>query len=115
VTSERREVRRSDNFTEAAYGLFPRGGSVDGRPSFELFEQGPLRAVEDLCARAFEQMAEPYPGIRAWTTIEVPFFPPVTFYAALDTSDMVELIDLTVDTDYEWESPGDAGADDEPL
>lgn len=54
-------------------------------------------------------MSEPYPGIRAWTTIAVPFFPPMTFYALLDTSDTVELVDLTVDADYEWGAGGEPG------
>ena len=53
-------------------------------------------------------MSEPYPGVRAWTTIAVPWFPPMTFYAVLDTSDTVELVDLTVDAEYEW----DLGVDD---
>jgi len=58
-----------------------------------------LRAVEELCASSFESMAEVEPGIRLWTTIEVPFFPPMTFFAVLDTEDVVELV---VDDDYDW-------------
>jgi hypothetical protein len=111
----RRYVRRSDQFLEIARNLFPPGGSLDGRPSFELFEQGPLEAMEDLCAWAFEEMSEPYPGIRSWITIGVPIFPPMVFYAVLDTSDVVDLIDLVLDTDYEWESAGDPQTDDEPF
>ena len=108
MASQRRPVRRSDLFLETARQSFPPGGSPDGRPSFELFERGPLHAAEELCALAFEQMAEPYPGIRAWTTIAVPFFPPMTFYAVLDTTGVVDLMDLTIDTDYDWGTPSDA-------
>jgi hypothetical protein len=111
VAAERRHVRRSELFLETAHRFFPPGGSVDGQPSFEMFADGPLRAVEELCARAFEEMSEPYPGIRAWTTIEAPFFAPMTFYAVVDTTGVVELIDVTVDTDYEWDSPGDSAPD----
>jgi hypothetical protein len=112
MTGQRRQVCRSDYFLETACAYFPPGGSVDGRPSFDLFETGPLRAVEDLCAHAFEQMVEVYPGIRAWTTIDLPFFMPMTFYAALDTSGSVELLDLTCDIDYEWDAPHGTSDDD---
>lgn len=84
----RRNVRRGDYFVEAAERYFPRGGAPDGRPSFEMFEAGPLRAIEGLFARAFEELPEPYPGIREWTTIEVPFFAPMTFYALLVDDDV---------------------------
>jgi hypothetical protein len=57
--------------------------------------------MEDLCAQGFEQMAEPLPGIRAWTTIALPFFPPMTFYAVM-VEDYIELIGLTVDEEYDW-------------
>jgi hypothetical protein len=71
-----------------------------------MFEDGPLRAIEALLAQAFDELPEPYPGIREWATIEVPFFAPMTFYALL-VNDDVELVDLVVDEDYQWESPGD--------
>ncbi len=31
----------------------------------------------------------------------------VTFYAMLDTADVVELVDLVVDTDYAWTASDD--------
>ena len=90
VTTERRAVRRGKLFLEAALGYFPRGGAPDGRPSFELFEAGPLKGIEELFARSFDELPEAYPGVRAWTTIGVPFFAPMTFYGML-VDDGVEL------------------------
>lgn len=104
VTTERRPVRRGRYFLEAARGYFPVGGSSDGRPSFELFEGGPLKGIEELFARSFDELPEPYPGIRVWTTIEVPFFAPMTFYGML-VDDTVELVDVVLDEDYQWGSP----------
>lgn len=52
--SRRRRVRRTTHFLDEAQGLFPLGGSPDGRPSFELFADRILRAVEELFARDFE-------------------------------------------------------------
>lgn len=114
MAPKRRPVRRGEFFLEAAERHFPHGGTPDGRPSFERFDAGPLRAVEELFGRLFDELPEPYPGIRAWTTIGVPFFGPMTFYGLL-VNDYVELIDLVVDEDYEWYSPGDPGADNEPF
>lgn len=114
MTAERRRVRRGGFFLQTAEHHFPIGGSADGRPSFERFEAGPLKAIEELFGRAFDELPEPYPGIRAWTTIEVPVFGPMTFYGLL-VDDYVELIDLVVDEDYEWGSPADPGADDGPA
>jgi len=113
MVRRRRSVRRGEFFVEAAERYFPRGGSPEGRPSFEMFEAGPLRGIEALFGRAFDELPEPYPGIREWTTIEVPFFAPMTFYALLVDED-VELIDLVVDEDYDWDTPGDPSTDDEP-
>jgi hypothetical protein len=44
--ARRRQVRRSADFVVEAERLFPRGGSAEGRPSFEVFEAGPLRGAE---------------------------------------------------------------------
>ncbi len=110
MSSPRRVVRRSDYFLEVAQSFFPPGGSADARPSFAQFEVGPLRAVEELCAIGFESMVEIEAGIRAWITIDLPLFSPMTFFALLDTSDVVELVDLLVDDDYDWGS-----TDDEPF
>jgi hypothetical protein len=77
-----------------------------------MFEAGPLRAIEELFARRFEELPEPYPGIRAYLTIAVPFFAPMTFYGirvADDGGEVVEIVDITFDEEYEWDSPGDPG------
>ena len=31
----------------------------------------------------------------------------MTFYAVLDTTGVVDLMDLTIDTDYDWGTPND--------
>jgi hypothetical protein len=100
--ARRRQVRRSQAFLEAANRLFPPGGSVDGRASFELFEVGPLAAIEELFARDFESQPEAVEGtaIRFAMTHGVPVFPPLVVYAVLVTDDVVELIDIIVDDDY---------------
>lgn len=107
MSQPRRPVQRSEYFVQVAQSYFPPGGSAAGDPSFELFERGPLGAVEDLCAIAFESMFEIEPGIRVWTTIEAPLFPPMTFFAVLDTTGCVELVDLLVDAGYEWDPDAD--------
>jgi hypothetical protein len=86
---------------ELAAETFPVGGSPDGRPSFERFCDGPLAAAEDLFSRSFDEMPEIVPGVRGWTTLHTPFFPPIVFYAVL-VGDDVEVLSLTVDQDYEW-------------
>ena len=74
----RRTVVRSAHFLEQARAIYPPGGSAEGRPASELFEAGPLKAVEELFSRAFEDQPEGLEGtgIRVATTHEVPVFPP---------------------------------------
>ena len=82
--------------------LYPPGGTPEGRPSFELFEAGPLRAVELAFSLDWEGQLEAIEGvgIRFVMTHGVPIFPAMTFFAALGTDDSVELLDVTVDEDY---------------
>lgn len=100
-------MTRSATFLQLARELYPPGGSAAGQPSFDLFETGPLAAFEELASRAFEELAEPAAGIRCWTTISVPLFPPMTFFCLLTTDDVVEVIDVAVDEDYDWGVPED--------
>jgi hypothetical protein len=86
---------------ETAKGHFPVGGSAEGKPSFELFMRGPLDAASELFSRSFEELYEIVPGIRALDTLHTPFFPPITFYAAL-VDGYIEILSLTVDDSY-WE------------
>jgi len=97
-----RRVTRSAGFVERARTLFPPGGSAEGRPSFEHFEAGPLRAVELAFSLDWEGQLEALEGtgIRFVMTHAVPVFPAMTFYAVLGTDDVVELLDVTVDEDY---------------
>ena len=79
----RRQVVRSARFVAKAQQRFPLGGSAEGNASFELFEERPLRAVEDALAENFEAHPEAHPGIRVSETHGLPFFPPMEFYARL--------------------------------
>lgn len=97
----RRQVRLSADFVALAQSFFPEGGSVSGTPSYELFSAGPQEAAKELFGRSFEELPEIAPGIRAWNTLQTPFFPPIVFYGAL-VADHVELMSLTVDTEW-WE------------
>jgi hypothetical protein len=98
----RRRVVRSKGFLARAQALYPPGGSADGRPSFELFEAGPLRAVEELFGRKFGDQLEAVEGtgIRFVMTHEVPVFPAMVIYGCLGTDDSVELLDVVVDEGY---------------
>lgn len=90
-----RPVVRSGLFIQSAQRHFPPGGSAEGKPSFELFERGPLRAVEELFSRAFEDQPEGLEGtgIRFATTHQVPAFPAMTFFALLTTKQGMEVVE----------------------
>ncbi len=101
---QRRTVR-SAAFVAKAKALFPPGGSVAGRASYELFEDLVLRGVEQQLARQFDDLpvaVSEVPSIRFVMTHAVPFFPALVVYAILLSDDTVELIDLDVDEDY-WD------------
>lgn len=102
----RRKVVRSAHFTDQAQARYPVGGSTEGRPSFELFEETLLRIVEEQLARAFDGLPEARPGVRVAATHAsgFPFFPPMLFYARLRGGD-VELIAVEVDEEY-WDLIG---------
>lgn len=101
MAATRRETRHSPEFLATAKEHFPDGGSADGKPSFEFFARGPLEAASELFSRSFEDLYEIVPGIRALDTLHTPFFPPITFYAAL-VNGYIEIISLSVDDSY-WE------------
>lgn len=98
----RRRVTRSDHFVAKAREHFPEGGDAAGRPSFELFEQRPLRAVEEKLALDFGGCPPSEPGspIRIVATAHVPSFPAMVFYAMALTDDSVEILDFTIDDEY---------------
>jgi hypothetical protein len=100
VAGTRRVVRRSADFVRRAEALFPRGGSTSGQPSFEDFERGPLFAVEELFARAWDDQPDAFGGIRVAVTHDVPIFPAMVFYACEITDGAIEMLDVEIDRDY---------------
>src|SRR5664280_1297189 len=64
-----------------------------------ISSRGPLAAASDLFSRSFEELFEIVPGIRALDTLHTPFFPPITFYAAL-VDGYIEILSLSVDDEY---------------
>jgi hypothetical protein len=113
VPRSRREVRRSAQFLAHARQLYPPGGSPDGRPPFELFEERILRAAELQFALDFEDLPvaiEEVPAIRHVMTHAVPYFPALVIYAILLSDDAVEILDLDVDETY-WDLIGDDPVD----
>ncbi len=105
----RRHLRRSAQFVAQAKALFPPGGAAEGRPSFETFEQGPLRAAETAFATAFErqcQHIDGMPSIRYVLVTPTAFFGPLVISAVLLRDDSVELVSVVADDDY-WDLLGD--------
>ena len=93
----------SDTFKAHAREAFPPGGSVEGKPRWEMFEEGPLVAIAKAFGDNFEGNAEAAPGIRVVMTHALPFFPAMAVYAAVivdGPSEWVELLDITVDDEY---------------
>ena len=58
------------DFTRIAKENFPPGGSVDGRPSYELFVEQPLKAFE-LAFQYWEKNAMPLPGVQSLRSVDV--------------------------------------------
>ena len=98
-------VERSELFLRRALVEFPLGGGIEGRPSFELFEEFLLTKVERVLSEHFEAQMEAVAGVRFVMTHGVPFVPACVIYAAR-VGDHVELLDIIVDWDY-WETIGD--------
>ena len=85
-----------------ARGLFPPGGSVDGRPSFEMWRDGPLEAVRQLFGSIFDELPDDtdLPGVKYWQTIRTPFFEPMGFFAIRDTNGQIEIYGFFEETGY---------------
>jgi len=101
----RRSVRRGEHFLLAATALFPPGGSADGRPSFELFEERVLEIVERRMAETFEDLLEAVEGteIRFAMTHALPYFPALVVYGMLvvdQGEELIELVDIVIDDEY---------------
>jgi hypothetical protein len=104
MTGERRQVRMGPSFEAIARQEFPPGGSAEGRPSYELFVDGPLKAFE-AAFQHWERNAMPLPGVDTVRSADVannPYFPLLTAIAVLvrDNDEYVELVDLLVDWDF---------------
>ena len=100
-----REVRRSTDFVAQAEELFPRAGSTEGRPSFELFESGPLRGAEAAFCMAFEEQRESIEGIGSIRYVLIaptPFFRPLVISACLLHDGVVEVVSVIEDEEY-WD------------
>ncbi len=101
----RRPVRRSPAFLEQARRLFPPGGSVEGRPSFGLFERGPLRGAETAFSLDFEAQREHIDGVGSIRYVMVPptsFFGPLVISACLLADGVVEIVSVIEDEGY-WD------------
>jgi hypothetical protein len=100
----RRRVTCSQSFLAAAKQLFPEAGTSGGRPSFELFEAGPLQAAKVQFERQFDDLPDPGVPIKAVMTTHVPLFGPLVFYGVLVRDDVgtevVEIVDVIIDPDY---------------
>lgn len=101
----RREVRMSADFERIAKDLFPPdGGSVEGRPSYEMFLEGPYRSIE-LAFWYWEKNAIPQLGLDAIRVADIyhaPFFPPMIAYGLLvgGEDEHVEVIGLDVNWEF---------------
>lgn len=105
----RRPVRRSAAFLQQAEHLFPPARSAEGRPPFEIFEQGPLRGAETAFALNFEaqrQHIEGVGGIRYVMVAPTPFFGPLVISACLLADGVVELVSVIEDEGY-WDLVAD--------
>jgi len=89
-------VQCSDHFIRHARKAYPPGGSSGGTPSFELFNETVVAAARLYFSRQFEAAPEAAAGVKAWITIGLPFFPPVTFYAARVAGE-IQLLDFVAD------------------
>jgi len=99
----KRQVRRSPAFIEEAKRLFAPGGSASGRPSFQLFEQGPLRGAETAFSLDFEAQLEPVEGVGSLRSVVVPpttVFGPLVISAILTTDGVVEIVSVIEDEGY---------------
>ena len=100
-------VFASEKLLAHARDVFSVGGISDdnGRPSFEFFCQGPLRAATWDAERSF-QAAPEVSGIRVVGQQFSKFFGPLEFLARETNDGMIELLDFVWDP-YYWETVGD--------
>lgn len=95
----------SAEFKRQAMANFPPGGSAEGRPSYRMFEEGPLVALQHgFSYWERHTMPDPrLPMIRQADLYYTPFFPPMVVLACLvddPQGGYVELIDMDIDWDF---------------
>ena len=101
----RRSVRRSAAFLRQAQRLFPRAGSSEGRPSFAMFEQGPLRGAETALSLNFDAQRQHIEEVGSIRYVMVPptsFFGPIVISACLLADGVIELVSVIEDEGY-WD------------
>src|SRR5262245_12330384 len=101
--ASKRAVVVSDAAIAKAKGLYPPGGSADGRPAFALFEDTILLAAKTAFALGFDGLplaVEDVAAIRFVVTHGLPFFPATVFYGILLDTEVVEIVDFEPDEDY---------------
>jgi hypothetical protein len=98
----RRVVQLSPDFVLKAKKRYPPGGSVDGRPRYELFRDTILKSAIFEFSHNFDGLPYAIEGvaIKAVITVEVPFFPATVFYGVLRDDGVIEIIDFEPDDDY---------------
>jgi hypothetical protein len=99
----RRRVGRSPEFLRQAELLFPRAGSPEGWPSFEVFEQGPLRGAETALSLNFEAQRQHIDGVSSIRYVLIPptsFFGPIVISACLLLDGTIELVSVIEDEGY---------------
>ncbi|MDZ7731776.1 MAG: hypothetical protein U5R31_00500 [Acidimicrobiia bacterium] len=105
----RRPVTISEDLVAKARRLFPPGVSASGRPSYEVFRDGPLKAAEAQFGRQFDDLPSAtgdVDALRFVMTVATPLFSPMIFYGVLETTGNVAIIDFIDDPDY-WDLVGD--------
>jgi hypothetical protein len=101
----RRRTHLSAAFLEQAMQLFPPGGSADGRPSFQAFEDGPLRGAETAFGLDFDAQREAIEGVGSIRYVRIPptrFFGPLDISACLMRDGTVEIVSVIADPGY-WD------------
>ena len=94
----------ADQLLQKARLRFPSGGDAEGRASYELFRDGPLKAAAFHFGRGLRDLPVES-GFYVAQTVPTPFFEPMAFYAWVITEagvDTIEIVDFEVDEGY-WD------------
>ncbi|MGI8808863.1 MAG: hypothetical protein ACR2KK_13685 [Acidimicrobiales bacterium] len=77
--------------------------SAEGRPSFRLFEEGPLRGAETAFSRNFEALREAVEGVGSIRYVMIPptpVFGPLVISACLLANGDMEVVSVIEHEDY---------------